>query len=148
MQRTVALSSVVLFAAALGGALLGSRARAQDPEPAAPAARPAPWEYRVFLMDQTEYSLKDDWKEFRDRAGGNELRADADFRSYVLEHLARDGWELVQVVTVKAKLDYLYLRRPRGSGPPVAPSAPSGEDPKTYPGSDPRPPRRVSGGGH
>jgi hypothetical protein len=62
-------------------------------------------------MDFREYKDKDDWKEFLGRAGGNEMRADADFKGHVLNHLAKEGWELVQVIPIKAELTHYYLRR-------------------------------------
>jgi hypothetical protein len=137
---------VLLALGALGGAFLVPRARAQgDAPPAAPAHRPAPWEYKVFLMDFGEYQEKDDWKEFKEKAGGNEPKADASFRTYVLNYLAKDGWELIQVVQTKEKLGYFYLRRPRIEGALEPPFPQNGEpvppDPKEFPPDGPHPRR-------
>lgn len=151
MSRTHTLALVpLLLAAALSGAAFSGLARAQQgsdaPGAPAPGVKPAPWEYRVVALDFTDYSEKDEWKAFSDRNGGNALKADADFRAYVLNYLAHDGWELVQVVFVKDKLSYLYLKRPRTSD--ALPELPQGDgtqvpqDPKGFPGPDGRPPRK------
>jgi hypothetical protein len=141
MRNSLGILALV-FAGAVGGSLLGPRARAQDPPPA-PAPKPCPWDYKVFCMDYNEYSEKDDWKEFRARVGGNALKADAEFRSYVLNWLAKDGWELVQVVQLKTELGYFYLRRPHRDAPPPAASEQEPEsDPRNLPPDDPRRPRK------
>lgn len=150
MSRTQTLTLLpVALVAALTGALASRGARAQegtgDHPASAPVSKPAPWEYRVFLMDYTEYSEKDEWKGFYAQAGGNALKADSEFRSlHVLNWLAHDGWELVQIVQIKEKLGYLYLRRPRTSDAlPVAPTADGTllQQPKDFPNPDPHPRR-------
>lgn len=102
--------------AALGGAV-GSRAVAQSDSP-----KPAGFEYKVFLLDARDFRDKDDWKDVLARADGNEFRADADFKAYVLNHLGADGWELIAVthpVKDKNEIVHFYLRRPRTSASPA-----------------------------
>jgi hypothetical protein len=76
--------------------------------------KPSPYEYRVFLVDAREFSDKDDWKQVLEQEGGNAFHADATFKAYVLNHLAKEGWELVQVVQTtkdKPEIVHFYLRR-------------------------------------
>src|SRR5262249_27907708 len=96
------------------------------------------FEYRVFAMDFNDYSEKDEFKDFKTKAGGNEIKADAEFRGYVLNFLAKDGWELEQVVQLKEKLGYFYLRRPPTASEPAATPKQQPDDPKSYPEGDPR----------
>lgn len=77
---------------------------------------PSAYEYRVFLVDAREFRDKDDWKDVVAKEDGNEFRADPAFKAYILNHLAKEGWELVQVVGCakdKPEIVHLYLRRPR-----------------------------------
>ena len=102
--------AAVVFFAALAGATLGTRAVAQGEKASA-------YEYRVFNLDAREFRDKDDWKAMLEKTGGNELKADAEFKGYVLTTLAKEGWDLVQVVSpLKDKNDLVvfYLRRNRG----------------------------------
>lgn len=100
-----------LFAAVFVLGVLATRAVAQsDP------GKPGAYEYKVFLVDAREFRDKEDWKEVVAKEEGNEFRADPVFKGYILNHLAKDGWELVQVVPVakdKVEIVHLYLRRPR-----------------------------------
>jgi hypothetical protein len=102
--------ALVIFAAAL----LSMRGVVAQSD----AVKPG-WEYKVFLVVARDFRDKDDWKEILDRAGGNEFRADADFKAYVLNHFANDGWELIQVVQpLKDKsgggeIVHFYMKRPR-----------------------------------
>jgi hypothetical protein len=101
---------VVVFFAALLGAALGTRAVAQG-------EKPSPYEYMVFNVEAREFRTKDDWKAILEKNAGNELKADAEFKGYVLNTLAKDGWELVHVahpVKEKNELTVFYLRRTRG----------------------------------
>lgn len=101
-MKRASIATAVLLAFLLGGAF------AQEKE-----APPAPYEYRVFLMNFPDYKDKDDWAEFKERNGGNEMKADAEFKGHVLNHLAKEGWELVQVLSPKPEVAQFYLRRPR-----------------------------------
>lgn len=106
------MKRAVFFVVAFLLGVLATRAIAQDP----PAASPAPWEYRVFLVDSREFRDKDDWKDIVAREGGNEFRAEPAFKAYILNFLAKEGWELVQVmpaVKEKNEIVHFYLRRPR-----------------------------------
>jgi hypothetical protein len=105
-------------AALFAGALLGTRAVvAQSDSPR------SGWEYKVFLVDGRDFQDKDDWKQILEKAGGNAFKADADFKEYILNHFANDGWELVQVVQpVKdskggsGEIVHFYMKRPRREG--------------------------------
>ncbi|MEZ0228205.1 MAG: hypothetical protein ACAI25_06240 [Planctomycetota bacterium] len=96
---------------------ISRRATAEDP-PVTPKAahEPAPFEYKVFLLDARDFRDKDDWKEAVAHADGNEFRADPVFKSYVLNHLAQEGWEFIQVLPASKEnhqIVHFYLRRPR-----------------------------------
>jgi hypothetical protein len=103
----------------LGLALAGSAAlgvRAQDdrpPPPPTPAAKPAPWEYKVVALEFREYRETDEWKEQLAKHDKNELKADAAFKEYALNYWAKEGWELVQVLLPKPEMTVCYLRRQR-----------------------------------
>ena len=105
---------LVALACGLGGALAGGRARADDK----PAAKASAWENRVYVLSANDFRAKDDWKACVERNGGDELKADAEFKGMVLDYLGRDGWELVQVVVpfpnAKNEIVQYYLRRPKG----------------------------------
>src|SRR4051794_8661630 len=101
-----------LFALAFVLGMIATRAVAEDP----PARKPSPWEYRVFLVDAREFRDKDDWKDVVAKEDGNEFRAEPAFKAYILNHLAKEGWELVQVTPVvkdKPEIVHFYLRRPK-----------------------------------
>jgi hypothetical protein len=100
-----------LFPAVFVLGVLATRAVAQSDSP-----KPSSYEYRVFLVDAREFRDKDDWKEIVAKEEGNEFKADPAFKAYILNHLAKEGWELVQVAPAakdKPEIVHLYLRRPR-----------------------------------
>jgi hypothetical protein len=111
VTRCSRLATLVL-GLALGGALVAAhRGFAQDPP--APKARLGPYEYKVVSMLYSDYQEKADWKEILEKHERNALRADAAFKEYVINHHAKEGYELVQVLTPKPELTVLYLRRAR-----------------------------------
>ncbi len=115
MKRALFFAFAFLLGTIATG-VIATRAKAEDPKPAAGAREPAPWEYRVFLVDIREFRDKEDWKAVVEQEGGNEFRADPAFKAYILNHLAKDGWELVQVLPAvrdKNEIVHFYLRRPR-----------------------------------
>ncbi len=105
--------------ALVAGALLGTRAVVAQSDSSKSA-----WEYKVFLVDGRDFQDKDDWKAILEKAGGNAFKADADFKEYILNYMANDGWELMQVVQpVKeakggggGEIVHFYMRRPRREG--------------------------------
>ena len=103
---------VAVIAAAFLGASLRTSARG-DTGATGPKQV---YQYQVFTLDYGDYKDKEDWKAIVERDGGNELRAGADFKTYVLNYLATQGWELVQVVPLKTEISFFYLRRPFQEG--------------------------------
>jgi len=96
----------LLAAAALAGFLLLLR----PVDPAAAQARATGWEYDVFLIDPADYNDKADYQAILQREGPR--RAESEFLEHVLDHLGRDGWELVALERRAQTTLYLYLKRP------------------------------------
>ncbi|MBI3726370.1 hypothetical protein HY251_20785 [bacterium] len=134
MNRTSWIALVL--AALVSGTALGTRAAAQSSDP----PRLLRYEYKVFAMAYGDFKEKDDYKAILERAEGNELRADGDFKAYVLDYLAQEGWELVQVVTPKNDLTVFYLKRVKLPGQPPSEIEGSG-GPLPGPDKKPRHPR-------
>ena len=112
MKRNLFLAAAFVLGVLVAGVV--TRARAEDP-PAPKVHAPSPWEYKVFLVDAREFRDKEDWKDAVAKEDGNELRADPVFKGYVLNHLAKEGWELIQVLHPlkdKNEVVHFYLRRP------------------------------------
>jgi Domain of unknown function (DUF4177) len=111
MKRANVISLALVLAIFAGSMTRAVVAQGDGKEPETKAS---PWEYRVFLVDGREFRDKDDYKEVLAKADGNDFHADADFKAYVLNHLAKEGWELVQViqpVKEKSEIVHFYLRR-------------------------------------
>ena len=78
--------------------------------PAAAQAQSRPsWEHRVMRLEPSEYTDKADYKQILQREGPRKV--DAAFREHVLNHMGKDGWQLVQVEQRSKNLTYLYLKR-------------------------------------
>ena len=106
-MRSARGGAFVAFAlgVALGALGLGI-ARGQPPPP------PATWEYRLFRMDPQEYAGKSDYEEIKRKHGGDGLKTEAEFQEYVLNTLAKAGWELQLMERPRPSLIHFYLRRP------------------------------------
>jgi len=76
------------------------------------APPPATYEYRLFRMDPQEYAGKSDYEEIRRKHGGDGLKTEAEFQEYVLNSLAKEGWELQLMERPRPSLIHYYLRRP------------------------------------
>ena len=68
------------------------------------------WDYRVFRLDPVDYNDKADYQAILQRDGPR--AAEASFYEHVLDHLGKEGWDLVTVERRGQSLVYLYLRRP------------------------------------
>jgi hypothetical protein len=97
---------VAFVAGVAVGALGLGIARGQGTPP------PAPFEYRLFRMDPQEYAGKSDYEEIRKKHGGDGLKTDCEFQEYVLNTLAKEGWELQLMERPRPNLVHFYLRRP------------------------------------
>ena len=79
-------------------------------DPAQAQQSRAAWEYRVFRLDPTDYRDKADYRLILSKQGPRGV--DSAFKEHVLNHLGRDGWELVQVEQRSKNLVYFYVKRP------------------------------------
>lgn len=101
-----------MFVAFVAGVAVGALGLGIARGQGAPA--PAPFEYRLFRMDPQDYAGKADYEEIKRKHGGDGLRTDAEFQEYVLNTLAKEGWELQLLERPRPNLVHYYLRRPRG----------------------------------
>ena len=78
---------------------------------AAPAAAAAvQWEYKIFPMNELEYREKEDYKDIAAKQK-DPVKRYAAFQEYVLNHLGKEGWELVHCDVRSSALSYFYLKR-------------------------------------
>jgi hypothetical protein len=113
MSRKLALLlAPVVLAIGLAVAARGQEPDNKPPAPS-PAPKPGPYEYRVLQLLYSEYRDWPEWKEIVTKNGGNEVKSDAAFKEFVLNHYADQGWELVQVISPKNEHYVFYLRRAR-----------------------------------
>jgi hypothetical protein len=101
MKQQLAALALVTLGLALGAAWRAPVAQAQSQRG---------WDYLVFQLDPEDYSDKQDYRALLEREGPR--RVEAAFFEHVLDHLGKEGWELVTHERRGANLVYLYLRRP------------------------------------
>lgn len=68
-------------------------------------------EFKVVPVQFSDYKTTPQWKNILIRNGNNEALARSAFHELLLNTLAKDGWELVQVIKEDKKNAVFYLKR-------------------------------------
>lgn len=69
-------------------------------------------EFKVVPVQFSDYKTSPQWKNILARSSNNEELARASFHELLLNTLAKDGWELIQITTEDKKNAAFYLKRP------------------------------------